>query len=211
MKKNSALLMVDLQNDFCVGGNLAVPEGDAVVSVANQLQKYFDFVIATKDWHPKNHFSFASNHFGKKPGDIIDLFDIQQVLWPDHCVQSSKGAEFHPKLNVSPISLTIYKGIDPKIDSYSAFFDNGHLRQTELTDCLQKKEITDIYVLGLATDYCVKFTCLDAIQLGFNVFLIEDGCRGVELNPGDCKKALAELQKVGVKIIHSNHWIKSVG
>lgn len=204
MKKNkSALILVDLQNDFCAGGSLAVREGDSVMAIANQLQPYFSLVIATKDWHLADHLSFAVNHPGKKPSDVIQLFGIEQILWPAHCVQQSHGSEFHPQLNTKNISHIVYKGIDKNIDSYSAFFDNGHLRQTELADYLRERDIQDIYVMGLATDYCVKFTCLDGVQLGFNVFLIEDGCRGVELQAGDCEAALAQLKQAGVQVCSS--------
>jgi len=206
-KNNSALLLVDLQNDFCHGGNLAVPNGDEVISLANQLQNHFTCVVATKDWHPVNHLSFAANHPNKKPGDTVDLFGIEQILWPKHCVQNTFGAEFHPNLNVKNINKIIYKGTDTKIDSYSAFFDNGHLRQTELENYLHEQHIADIYVLGLATDYCVKYTCLDGIKLGFNVFLIQDACRGVELKTGDIKTVLNELEIAGVQICNSKEII----
>ncbi len=198
MKK--ALIMVDLQNDFCPGGALAVPEGDAVIALANQLQQKFDFVVATKDWHPADHVSFASQHAGKKIGDIIPVHGLDQVLWPDHCVQNSSGAEFHPKLNTAKIRRLFYKGIDSNIDSYSAFFDNEHLRSTGLGDYLLLEKVTDIYVLGLATDYCVKFSCLDAINLGFQVHLMIEGCRGVELNPGDVTQAIDAMEQAGVKV-----------
>jgi nicotinamidase/pyrazinamidase len=198
-----ALILVDLQNDFCQGGNLAVPDGDAVIALANQLQAHFDLVVATKDWHPVDHASFAANQPGKKIGEIIKLQEIEQILWPIHCEQHSKGAEFHPQLDTTRINHIVYKGTDRFIDSYSAFFDNGHLQSTGLADYLLKAEVTDVYIMGLATDYCVKYTCLDARQCNFTVYLIKDACRGVELNPGDIANALQEMQAAGVKLVES--------
>ncbi len=201
MKNKTALIMVDLQNDFCKGGNLAVPDGDAVIPLANELQNYFDYIIVTKDWHPQDHMSFASQHAGCNVGDIIPVHGIQQVLWPDHCVQHTKGSELHPQLKLKRVDHMIHKGIQKTIDSYSAFFDNEHLRSTGLADYLREHQINDIYIMGLATDYCVKYSCLDAASLGFNVHMIEDACRGVELNPGDIKKAMKEMQEAGVKVL----------
>lgn len=195
--------MVDLQNDFCKGGSLEVPSGDEVIPIANQLQSKFDVVIATKDWHPKDHMSFASNHPPHKPHDVIEIGNLKQVLWPDHCIQESKGAELHPELDVSLIQKYILKGTDKSIDSYSAFFDNAHLRTTGLADYLQQQNIHDIYILGLATDYCVKYSCLDAVHCGFNVHIIKDACRGVNLNPDDVENALLEMSDEGVRIINS--------
>jgi nicotinamidase/pyrazinamidase len=195
--------MVDLQNDFCSGGNLAVPFGEDVVPIANALQKTFPLVIATKDWHPKDHISFASNHPQKKIGDKIKVGEIEQILWPDHCIQESAGSEFHSALDVTRINKIIFKGTDKKIDSYSAFFDNAHLRQTGLNDYLREHHVQDVYIMGLATDYCVKYSCHDAVALGFNVYVIEDACRGVELKKGDIEKAISEMKNEGVKIIQS--------
>lgn len=204
-----ALIMVDLQNDFCKGGSLEVPNGDEVVVLANQLQSYFHCLIATKDWHSQNHVSFASNQPGHKVGDVISVDNIPQVLWPDHCVQNTWGSEFHPSFNTKDVDKIIYKGSDKNIDSYSTFFDNEHLRSTGLEDYLRKENITDVYVLGLATDYCVKYSCLDAVQLGFSVYVIEDACRGVELQNGDVEKALQDMQNAGVKIVTSAQIIGS--
>lgn len=195
--------MVDLQNDFCRGGSLAVPEGDAVIPLANQLQACFDVVVATKDWHPKNHMSFASNHPGNQVGEVIKVHDFNQVLWPDHCVQDSKGAEFHPELHTDAIQHVFYKGSDRSVDSYSAFYDNEHLRSTGLEDYLHREGVTDIYIMGLATDYCVKYSCLDASRMNFKVYVIQDACRGVELNPGDVAKAIQEIQDAGVVLVDS--------
>lgn len=198
-----ALILVDIQNDFIPGGALAVAEGDKVVPVANRVQSAFDLVVATQDWHPRDHGSFASQHLGKKPGDVIDLNGIAQVLWPDHCVQGSNGAEFHPKLDRSRIAQVFRKGVDREIDSYSAFFDNGHRRGTGLAEYVRSRHLTDVYIAGLATDYCVKFTALDARTLGLNVYMIEDACRGVNLNPGDSETALDQMRAAGVRVVAS--------
>lgn len=199
--KKTALIMIDLQNDFCEGGHLAVPNGDAVIPLANQLQPFFDLVVATKDWHPENHSSFASNHPHHKIGEIIKVHGFNQVLWPNHCVQHSPGSEFHPLLNTNNIHQIFHKGTDPFVDSYSAFYDNAHQRKTGLEDYLIREGVTDIYMMGLATDYCVKYSCLDAAKMNFNVFLIEDACRGVELNPGDVARAIEEIRMLGVKLV----------
>lgn len=204
----TALILVDLQNDFCTGGNLAVPDGDAVIAMANQLQPYFDVVVATKDWHPETHMSFASNHAGKSVGEVITVHGLKQVLWPDHCVQNSPGSEFHPDLNIEKIQHIFHKGTDRFVDSYSAFFDNEHLRTTGLADYLIRAGVTDIYIMGLATDYCVKFSCLDAVQFNFKVNVIEDACRGVELKPGDVANAMREMQDAGVKLVDSNYVVR---
>ncbi len=196
-----ALILVDIQNDFVPGGSLAVNEGDRVVPVANALQPKFDLVVATQDWHPSDHGSFATNHPGRRVGDVIDLNGLPQVLWPNHCVQGTAGAAFVPGLDTTRITKTFQKGTDPTIDSYSGFFDNGHRRATGLGDWLKSRGVTDCYLMGLATDYCVKSTALDARQLGFNVWLIEDGCRGVNLKPDDSAKAIDEMRRAGVTVI----------
>jgi nicotinamidase/pyrazinamidase len=187
----SALIMIDVQNDFCLGGSLAVPMGNEVVPIANALQSKFDFIIATQDWHPQDHVSFAINHPGRHPGDFIDV----------HCVQGKRGAEFHPELDVSRVNKIVYKGENSFIDSYSAFFDNAHLRSTGLADYLHEHGIESIYLLGLATEYCVKYSCLDAVELGFDVHVIIDGCRGIDLQAGDVDKAIEEMHRAGAKII----------
>ena len=198
-----ALILVDLQNDFCPGGALAVAEGDRVIAVANALQKKFDLVAATQDWHPKDHGSFASNHPGKIPGDVVDLHGIQQILWPDHCVQGSRGAEFHPKLDRSGINRIIQKGTDKTIDSYSTFYDNGHRKSTGLEDYLRQKGVDEVYLAGLATDYCVKYSALDAVKLGFKTNVILDASRGIDLKPGDITRAIEEMRSAGVNILTS--------
>lgn len=205
MKK--ALIMVDLQNDFCSGGSLAVPGGEEVIPIANQLQPLFDLVVATQDWHPKNHSSFASNHLSHQVGDVIRLDGLEQIVWPDHCVQDSHGAEFHRELNTHLIKKIFHKGTDQNIDSYSAFFDNAHRRQTGLSDFLKQEHIQRIYLMGLATDYCVKYSALDALKEGFDVSVIIDACRGVELNPGDISKAIEEMKAAGAHIIYSQDYM----
>jgi nicotinamidase/pyrazinamidase len=199
----NALIMVDIQNDFVPGGALAVQEGDKIVPLVNQLQSRFDLVVATQDWHPANHGSFAANHPGKQPGDVVELDGLPQVLWPDHCVQNTIGADFAPGLATSNVARVFRKGTEAGIDSYSGFFDNGHRKATGLGDWLKAKGVTDVYVCGLATDYCVKFTALDAVQLGFNTHLIEDACRGVNLKDGDVGNAMEEMRRAGVAVVNS--------
>lgn len=202
--ENSALIMVDLQNDFCPGGSLAVPEGDVIISLANRLQAYFDLVIATQDWHPPDHTSFATNHVDHQPGEVIMVNGIMQILWPVHCVQGTKGAALHPDLDLQRVQKFIYKGVDKDIDSYSAFFDNAHLRSTGLSDYLQERQIKKIAILGLATDYCVKYSSLDAVHLGFEVMVIQDACRGVALHPNDIDESYAQMRQAGVTLINSS-------
>ncbi|MCB0634835.1 MAG: bifunctional nicotinamidase/pyrazinamidase [Lewinella sp.] len=199
-----ALILVDLQNDFCPGGALAVAEGDRTIDIANQLIPRFDLVVATQDWHPAEHESFAAHHAGGLPGQVIDLHGLPQVLWPIHCVQGSFGADFVRELNRSGIDRIFVKGTDPHIDSYSGFFDNGHRKATGLGDFLKEQGVTEVYVMGLATDYCVKFTALDALGLGYDTNLIVDGSRGVNLQPDDVEKAIHEMEEKGVKLVHSN-------
>ena len=196
-----ALLLVDIQNDFMPFGALPVPDGDAVVAVANALMARFPLVVATQDWHPSDHGSFASAHPGHAPGDVIDLGGVAQVLWPDHCVQGSPGASLHSALDVGGIDHVVRKGTDPAIDSYSAFYDNGHLKDTGLAAFLNERGVDELVVVGLATDYCVKFTVLDAAGLGFGVTVVEDGCRAVNLAPGDGEAAFAEMRAAGARVI----------
>jgi nicotinamidase/pyrazinamidase len=198
-----ALLLVDIQNDFCKGGALAVPDGDAVVPVANRLSQSFELVVATQDWHPRTHLSFAVNHAGKKPFEQIELDGLPQVLWPPHCVQGTSGADFHPKLDRAAIVRVFQKGTDERIDSYSGFYDNGHRKATGLGDYLASAGVSELVVLGLATDYCVRWTALDARRLGFAVRVVEDGCRGVALTADDVPSALAEMRAAGVQIVQS--------
>lgn len=193
--------MIDIQNDFCPGGSLAVPEGDAVVPVANALQKEFDIVLATQDWHPPEHVSFASNHHGRSPGDQIDVGGIPQTLWPDHCVQGSRGAEFHPALDVLDVQAVFRKGVDPQIDSYSGFFDNSRLRSTGLGDYLDERGIDELWIVGLATDYCVRATALDAAELRLATYVVKEGVRGVDLAAGDSERALDDMREAGVHVV----------
>ncbi|MBN1438812.1 MAG: bifunctional nicotinamidase/pyrazinamidase [Anaerolineales bacterium] len=195
-----ALILVDIQNDFCPGGALAVPEGDAVIPIANRLQKEFDLVVATQDWHPRGHASFASTH-GKPVYEVIEIRGAPQTLWPDHCVQGTAGAELAPGLERTRIARVFQKGTDPEIDSYSGFLDADHKHSTGLADYLREKGVEEIYIAGLATDYCVKSTALDAVQLGFRTRVIEDACRGVNIQPDDSLKALEEMQAAGVIVV----------
>ncbi len=196
-----ALVIVDVQNDFCPGGALPVPQGDAVVPLINRLQPDYDLVVATQDWHPANHGSFAANHPGRAVGDEIKLAGLPQTLWPVHCVQNTAGAAFHPGLNLDRIARVFRKGTDPAIDSYSGFFDNGHRAATGLADYLRERGIDEVHVGGLATDYCVKCTALDAVALGFQTALLENASRGVELHPGDVQRAVEEMRQHGVRVI----------
>ena len=199
----NALILVDIQNDFVPGGALPVPEGDQILPLVNTLQPRFDLVVATQDWHPANHGSFAANHTGRNPGELIDLNGLTQILWPVHCVQKSPGAEFVAGLDRTRWDRVFVKGTDTQVDSYSGFFDNGHRQATGLGAYLRAKNVTDVYVAGLATDYCVKFTVLDALKLGFKTHLIVDACRGVELAPGDVRKAIDEMKAAGAHIIQA--------
>ena len=200
---DKALILVDLQNDFCPGGALEVARGDETIAVANRVAQHFGLVIATQDWHPADHGSFAANHEGSEPYQVIDLHGLKQVLWPVHCVQGSRGAEFHDDLTAK-IAKVFAKGTDPKVDSYSGFFDNGKRNSTGLASWLRDQGVRSVYVLGLATDYCVKFTALDAGGEGFATYLVEDGCRGVELHAGDSERAVDEMRASGVVVVESN-------
>jgi len=199
-----ALLLVDLQNDFCAGGALAVQEGDSTIDVANALISYCkakgDAVVATQDWHPSNHGSFASVQ-GNAPFSQGKLDGLRQTWWPDHCVQSSEGAQLHPLLNTPELDAVIQKGENPLIDSYSAFFDNGHRQKTQLDDWLYRNEIKQLVVMGLATDYCVKFTVLDALSLGYEVTVVTDGCRAVNLHPQDGLRAFQDMSAAGATLM----------
>jgi nicotinamidase/pyrazinamidase len=195
-----ALILVDLQNDFMPGGALAVAYGDEVVPIANRLMPRFPLVVATVDWHPADHASFASNQPGHKIGEVIELHGLCQILWPGHCVQGSQGAELHSGLDKTGIHHIVQKGTDSQIDSYSGFFDNGHKKSTGLKEYLRAKGVTRVFILGLATDYCVKFTAVDALAEGFETVLIEDGCRAVNLNADDGVKAIEELKSQGATV-----------
>jgi nicotinamidase/pyrazinamidase len=200
----NALLVVDIQNDFLPGGALVVPDGDKVIPVINRLMECFALVLATQDWHPADHGSFAANHSNRRPGEVVDLHGLMQILWPVHCVQGSPGANFSAQLRTERIRKVFHKGIDPEIDSYSGFFDNGRKRSTGLVEYLRDQEVSEIFLCGLATDYCVKFSALDSIGSGFRTRVIEDACRGVDLNPGDSAAAIAEIRKAGAAIVESS-------
>ena len=195
-----ALLLIDIQNDFLPGGALAVRQGDEVVRVANRLARTYDHVVATQDWHPADHMSFASQHPDHKVGDVIRVDGLDQVLWPDHCIQGTPGAEFPRELDQSRVEHVINKGTDPTIDSYSGFFDNARRKSTGLADYLRGRGIDEIHIAGLATDYCVKFTAIDGVDLGFKVVVLSEAVRGVERSPGDCRTAVADMQAAGVTI-----------
>lgn len=197
----NVLILVDIQNDLVPGGALLVSQGGRIIPIVNRIQSQFDLVVATQDWHPKNHGSFAANHPGRKPGDVIDLDGLLQILWRFHCVQNTVGAAFVPALEMKQVTEVFQKGTDPRIDSYSGFFDNGHRKATGLGDFLKARNVTDVFVAGLATDYCVKFTALDAIGLGFKTHLIEEACRGVNLKPDDVPNAIREMENGGVRIV----------
>ena len=198
--KVKALLIVDVQNDFIPGGALAVPQGDEVVPVINRLQSEFDLVLATKDWHPAGHCSFASSHRGYKAGDRAELEIGSQLLWPDHCVQGTKGAEFAIGLETKKIQKTFEKGVDRNIDSYSGMYDNGNQRETGLRTHLATKVVNEVHIVGLATDYTVKYTALDCKRAGFEVVVILAGCRAVNLKPGDDAQAIKEMKAAGVQV-----------
>lgn len=194
-----ALIIVDVQNDFIPGGALAVPGGDEIIPLINVLQERFDLVVATQDWHPATHKSFASNHAGKKPFEKIMLQGLEQVLWPDHCVQGTKGAEFHAGLKMNKVAAIFRKGMDEGIDSYSGFYDNGHLKTTGLAGYLRERKVEKVYVCGLAGDYCVYYTAMDALKEGFNVSLIEDVTRS--LSGQDFEKAKEDIRNLGGAIV----------
>lgn len=196
-----ALIIVDVQNDFLPGGALEVKDGDKIIPYINELQNNFNLVIATQDWHPANHKSFAINHPNKNIGEFINLNGLQQILWPVHCVQNSKGAEFAETLNQKKIEKIFVKGTKPQIDSYSGYFDNGKKQSTGLQDYLKSKSVNKVVVVGLAADYCVKFTALDAVNLGFEVEVHKAGTRAVNLQRNDFEKAMKDMKNVGIKII----------
>ena len=195
-----ALILVDIQNDFLPGGALGVPGGNEIVPLANDLMQQFEIVVATQDWHPPDHGSFAANHPGRTVYETIDLHGLNQTLWPVHCVQETPGAGFAGDLNVDGITRVFQKGTRPEVDSYSGFHDNGHRHSTGMAEWLKSQGVTDVIICGIATDYCVKFTALDALKEGFGVTLRLDACRGVNVNPGDVDAAVAEMMKLGVAI-----------
>ena len=196
-----ALLLIDIQNDFLPGGRLAVPEGDAIIPLVNALQPQFELVVATQDWHPATHQSFASRHEGRQPFDQIDLHGLPQVLWPDHCTQASPGAELAPAMRTEQVEVIFRKGTNVEIDSYSAFFDNGHRKSTGLADYLRGRGVTDVYLAGLAGDYCVYYSALDALAAGFQTTVITDATRAISAE--GFTAALADLEAKGAHLVES--------
>jgi nicotinamidase/pyrazinamidase len=198
MKK--ALLVIDVQNDFCPAGALEVAGGNEIVPYINKEMVKYDCIVLTQDWHPKGHSSFATSHEGKNPLELIKMPYGDQVLWPDHCVQGSKGAEFHPELNIEQANAIIRKGFNPRIDSYSAFFENDRKTPTGLDGYLKSLEIENINLVGLATDFCVNYSAQDAANLGYKVSVLEKMCRAIDLN-GSLAAAKSEMQDCGVEFI----------
>lgn len=198
-----ALIVIDLQNGFCPGGNLAVPDGDAIVPGINALMDEFAHVILTQDWHPAGHSSFASSHPGRGPYEVVEMDYGPQVLWPDHCVQGTQDAAFHPDLATDRARAVVRKGMNPAVDSYSAFFENDQTTTTGLAGWLREKGVTRIFAAGLATDFCVAWTCLDARRCGFEAVLVEDACRAINQN-GSLAQAMANMEKAGVIIAREN-------
>lgn len=198
-----AMLVVDVQNDFCPGGNLAVEEGDMVVPVINSLMPKFPLIAATKDWHPPDHISLLSNHPGTEAMDTKEIGGIEQIIWPDHCVQNTKGAELHPGLDLSGIHCILHKGYKANLDSYSAFFENDHTTPTGLAFFLQGLGVRDLYVTGLAEDVCVFATAADARKLGFTVFVVEDAVRGVNIPQGSLEEARKTMKSEGIRYVQS--------
>ena len=209
-KAQRALLLIDLQNDFVDNGSLAVKHGQEVIAVANRIMPSFDVVIATLDWHPYDHQSFASQHASVSVYDNFELDGLSQTAWPDHCIEDTFGAQLVAELNQREVDFRVYKGTDRRIDSYSGFFDNGHRRSTGLSEYLREQKIEQVAILGLATDYCVRFTALDAVKQGFRTLLIEDGCRGVELQHGDIARAMTEMKCAGVELVQSEELLASL-
>ena len=198
-----ALLIIDVQNDFCPGGALAVPEGDTVVPNINKLVERFDTVIQTQDWHPENHNSFASSHPDHEPFETIEVSYGEQTLWPDHCVQGSEGADFHPDLNIRKTQLIIRKGFREGIDSYSAFYENDNITPTGLSGYLRERGIDTLYITGLATDFCVKWSALDGLKEGFEIYIVKDAVKGIDME-GSVEQAWKEMQEKGAKRIVTN-------
>jgi nicotinamidase/pyrazinamidase len=197
----NALILVDIQNDFMPGGPLAVPLGDEIIPLVNELQNSFSLIVATQDWHPRNHKSFASNHQGKSTFERIMLHGLEQVLWPDHCIQGTVGAQIHASLNVNRVEGIFRKGMDPEIDSYSAFYDNGYKKSTGLAGYLRERKVKKVYVCGLAADYCVYYTAKDSLKENFETYIIEDAARAID--PNGFVKAKKNILASGGQIIES--------
>ena len=203
INKKNALLIVDVQNDFCPGGALAIHEGDRIIPAINRIQPLFDTIIATRDWHPPDHVSFAATHPGKHIHDVMDIGGIPQVLWPPHCVSGTTGAAFHPDLETGRFRLILHKGMNPALDSYSVFLENDKKTRTGMDGFLRSLEITRIFLCGLATDYCVLYSALDAISFGFETCVVIDACCGVDVPEGNIEKAIGLMKSSGVSIISS--------
>jgi len=197
---DQALIVIDLQNDFCPGGALAVAGGDDIVPLVNEIARYFAHVILTQDWHPRHHSSFASSHPGKSPFETIQMPYGEQTLWPDHCIQGSGGAAFHPNFDRAKAELIIRKGFRPGIDSYSAFFENDHTTPTGLGGYLRERGIGDITLVGLATDFCVAYSALDAVAQGFATTVRLDACRGIDLG-GSMSAMTRKMRDAGVRLV----------
>jgi len=197
----NALILVDIQNDFLPGGPLAVPFGDEIIPLVNELQNSFNLVVATQDWHPQSHKSFASNHPGKKAFETIMLHGLEQVLWPNHCIQGSLGAQIHSSININKVEGIFRKGMDVEIDSYSAFYDNGYKKSTGLAGYLRERKIKKVYVCGLAADYCVYYTAKDSLKENFETYIIEDATRAID--PNGFVRATEKILSSGGQIIKS--------
>jgi nicotinamidase/pyrazinamidase len=204
-----ALLVVDVQNDYCPRGAVAVRNADTIVPVVNRLMSRVDHVAATQDWHPPDHGCFVTSHPGRSVHDVIDLNGVPQLLWPPHCVRGTLGAELHPALELSRIERVFKKGMDPNVDSYSGFRDNGGRHTTGLLVWLAKRRVREVWVCGLATEYCVRHTALDAASLGFRTAVVEDACCGLEVQPGDVQRTLAELAQAGVRIVAAKELVEA--
>lgn len=204
MEINKSLIIIDVQNDFCPGGALAVPEGDKIIPIINKLSGKIKKVVATQDWHPEGHMSFAVNHPGKKVYDVIEYKGIEQVLWPKHCVSGTYGAEFHPDLDTKNVDLILRKGSNPEIDSYSAFQENDKKTLTGLEGYLKNFNVKHTYLCGLALDYCVFYSAMDSKRLGFETYVIIDATRGIDSPEGNIDKVLREMKESDIKIIKSS-------
>jgi nicotinamidase/pyrazinamidase len=203
MKENEALIIIDVQNDFCPEGALPVPEGDEIITLINKLSEKFKRIVATQDWHPEGHMSFAVNHPGKKEFDVIDYNGMKQVLWPSHCVSGTPGAEFHPDLAMKNVDLILRKGSNPEIDSYSAFRENDKATLTGLEGYLKTLRIKETYLCGLALDYCVFYSSMDSKELGFETYVIIDATRGIDSPEGNIDKSLTIMKEKRIKIVES--------
>lgn len=204
-----ALVIIDVQNDFCPGGTLAVPDGDSIIPTINSLSKHFECVIQTQDWHPLDHSSFASSHPGKEPYDTVHLHYGEQILWPDHCVQGSRGAEFHPDLDTMYTKLVVRKGYRKQVDSYSAFYENDKLTSTGLFGYLEEMKISTLFFTGLATDFCVKWSALDAVKQNLKAYVISDAVKGINLN-NSVELAQQEMRDAGVEFIDSQYLLNLI-